>query len=143
MDPRAFLNLAQCLSRKLGDEAALRTSISRSYYALHNFLAQFIENNCFLLPKTGKKHQIVYYCLHSSGVSDIPLIAKHLDELLSDRNDADYELGLTKFQDERQAVFSFIKAQTAYNDFEKFVSDSNNRKELIKAIRDYKNKCPF
>jgi len=40
MEPKAFLDLAAKLSKNTSDEASLRSSVSRSYYALFNTTAQ-------------------------------------------------------------------------------------------------------
>lgn len=143
MEPRAFLDLAKTLYDKLGDEAAIRTSVSRSYYALFNLLAQFLEDNGFHLPKSAAKHKIVFRCLYHSDISHISLIAKHLDELHEARNDADYELQLDQYQSDQPAVYAFIKARTAYNDFENFVNNVADRKRVVNGVVAYKRKCPF
>jgi len=144
MDPRAFLVLAQGLSKKSSGEAALRTSVSRSYYALLNFFVQFMEHNGFRLPKAGQKHKIVYRCLFNCGIPRIPPIAKELDELLEARNEADYDLesgDLCHYQ--KQACFSRIKAKDAYDNFANFVGDNSNRKRLVEEMKHYGKKCPF
>jgi len=140
MDPRAFLDLAKNLSKQSNDEAALRTSVSRSYFALHNFLSQFMEDNGFTLPATAKKHELVRQNLNNCGFDNIKLIAKHLDELRDERNDADYELKLDKFQNPNHTNLLFIKARTAYDDFQKFTGDSNNRRGVVKGISEYRKR---
>ncbi len=143
MDPNAFLELAEDLKNKSGSEAALRTSVSRSYYGLHNYLKQFIEDQGFKLPETSQKHELVYRCLYNSGPQNIAIIAKILDELREERNEADYEMMLTKYQDGNLAVLVFIKARTAYNDFQKYTGNSKNRKKITKGIAEYQKKCPW
>lgn len=142
MEPKAFLDLADDLKNKSDSEAALRTSVSRSYYALHNFLSQFIKNEGFILPKAAEKHELVYYWLHNCGITYISQIAKQLDDLREGRNDADYDLEVDKFQNPNVAVLLFFKARSAYNSFEKYVRNSSNRKKIKEGIREYQKKAP-
>ena len=142
MEPKAFLDLADDLKNKSDSEAALRTSVSRSYYALHNLLSQFIKDSGFFLPKTAKRHDLVCRWLHNCGVTCVSLIAKQLDELRDDRNDADYDLEVDKFQESNVAVLLFIKARSAYNDFHEHVRSSGNRKKIVEGICEYQKKAP-
>lgn len=142
MEPKAFLDLADDLKNKSDSEAALRTSVSRSYYALHNFLSQFIENEGFILPKAAEKHKLVFHWFHNCGITDISQIAKQLDDLREDRNYADYDLEIDKFQNPNVAVLLFLKAHSAYNSFENYVRNSSNRKKIVKGIREYQKKAP-
>lgn len=143
MQPKPFLDLAQSLSRKSSNEAALRTSVSRSYYALFNLLKQFLKDNNFSLPKAAAAHGIVYHALYHCDVDEAASIAKDLDELREDRNDADYDLELTKFQEANTVVLLFLKAQTAYNGFEQLVGNRANRRKVVEGVRSYRKKAPW
>ncbi|MBA7659407.1 hypothetical protein ES703_67385 [subsurface metagenome] len=136
MEAIAFLELAQTLSGQSNDEAALRTSVGRSYYALHNFFTQFILAEGFFLPKSGTRHDLVFQDLHNCNVEEIRQIAKSLDDLHDERNDADYELEITKFQEPNHAVLLFLKAKKAYEDFQKLTSNRKKRNQIAKGIRD-------
>ena len=140
MEAIAFLELAHSLSGQSNDEAALRTSVGRSYFALHNFFAQFILAEGFFLPKSGTKHDHVFQDLHNCNVIKIHQIAKSLDELHDERNDADYELELTKFQEPNHAVLLFLKAKKAYEDFQKLTSNRKKCKQIAKGIRNFRKK---
>ena len=60
MEPKAFIDLAQSLvSPNRPSEAAIRTSVSRSYYGLYNFLSGFFEDNGFELPDAAEAHEII------------------------------------------------------------------------------------
>jgi len=134
VEPGAFLDLANTLSGQAESEAALRTSVSRSYYSLHNLLSEFITNYAFPVPKTAKSHKLVYRCIHNCGIHRIVLIGKHLDELREDRNDADYDMRMTKFQNPNVAAMSLIKARAAYNDFEQLTSTRKKRQQVVKGL---------
>lgn len=138
MEPVAFLSLAGVLVKQRDNEAALRTSISRSYYALHNSFSQFIINQGFLLPKTGKRHDLVYKWLHNCGIDGVRDVASMLDDLHDERNDADYDLADNKYQNPDHATMLFIKARTAYRAFEQLSNSKKKRKCIAKGIVNYK-----
>ena len=76
MDASAFLNLAHELLNNTDNEAALRTSVSRSYYALHNHLVKFVNDVGCQLPKDASKHEKVYRWLYNCDVGAIRAIAR-------------------------------------------------------------------
>jgi hypothetical protein len=140
MIPKDFIQLAHELYRRFNNEAAFRSAISRSYYGLYNLMNRFLVSNNIALPSTGKAHDLTYKYLHNCEDLDVQKLAKVLDDLHDDRNKADYQLELTQFNDSQCAVMAYLKANTAYNDFEKLTSNSSNRKKIIKGVIAYKNK---
>jgi hypothetical protein len=140
MEPLAFLNLAHELSRRSGSEAALRTSVSRSYYALHNYIGLFISNQGFFLPKDAKKHDWIFQDLHNCNIKDIVKIASALSDLREERNDADYDLKIASFQEPNTSVLLYLKAKAAFENFQEIISDSKNRGLIVKEITAYREK---
>lgn len=138
MVPKDFIDLAHVLSHKFKTEAAFRSAISRSYYGLYNLMSRFLVNNNIVLPNTAKAHDLTYKYLHA--VQDVQKLAKILDDLRDQRNDADYHLELIQYNDPNLARMAYIKANTAYNGFEKLISKSRNRKKIIKGVIAHKNK---
>ena len=138
MVPKDFIDLAHELSHRFKTEAAFRSAISRSYYGLYNLMSRFLVNNNIALPDTAKAHNVTYKYLHSA--QDVQKLAKILDDLRVQRNDADYRLELIQYNDPNLARMAYIKANTAYNGFEKLISNSSNRKKIIKDVIAYKNK---
>lgn len=138
MEPKAFLDLAHNLSGQSEDEAALRTSVSRSYYALLNYISLFISNEGFFLPKDADKHKWIFQDLHNCNVQDIITIASALNDLREERNDADYELEITKFQEPNNSVLLYLKAKKAYDDLKKMISNSRNRTLIVKGIHTFR-----
>jgi hypothetical protein len=67
-------------------------------------------------------------------------MAKFLDDLRDERNDADYELQLTRFQNPNSAVMLFLKAKTAYADFQKLTSSRKKCRQIANGIRDFRKK---
>lgn len=138
MDPRAFLQLAQQLSRNSTSEASLRTCVSRCYYALFNLMAQFINENIGGLSKTADDHKKVYRYFNYCDVDDVKAIASNLNDLRDERNHSDYRLNLDKFKDQNNVSLLFMKANIAFNSFEKIIQSSKERDNIVKGIRRYK-----
>jgi uncharacterized protein (UPF0332 family) len=139
MEPKAFLDLAQNLSKEEKDEASLRSSVSRSYYALFNFMRGFVEKNVEPLPKKDEVHKTLYLYFYHCTVSEIAPIATVLNDLRTDRNESDYDLESDRFKEPNTVVLLFAKARNAFNTFEKIISAQDNRKHIINGIHKYKN----
>lgn len=140
MVPKDFIQLARELYRRFNNEAAFRSAISRSYYGLYNLMNRFLVNNNITLPNTAVAHELTYRYLHNCGDLNIQKLAKVLDDLHDDRNKADYHLELAQYNDSQCAVMAYLKANTAYDDFERLTSKSSNQKKIINGVIAYKNK---
>ena len=140
MVPKNFIDLAHVLSHKFKTEAAFRSAISRSYYGLYNLMSCFLVNNDIALPNTAKAHDLTYKYLHNCGDLKVRLLAKTLNDLHTDRNNADYHLELTQYNNPNVARMAYIKANTAYNGFGEVISKSSNRKKIVKGVIAHKNK---
>ena len=140
MVPKEFIHLAHELAHKFKTEAAFRSAISRSYYGLYNLMSRFLVNNNIALPDAAKAHDLTYKYLHNCAFPQVRNLAKILDDLRVQRNDADYHLELIQYNDPNLARMAYIKANIAYNGFEKLISKSSNRKEIIKGVIAHKNK---
>ena len=140
MVPKEFIDLAHELSHKFKTEAAFRSAISRSYYGLYNLMSRFLVSNDILLRRTAEDHNLIHKYLHNCGVQDVQRLANILNDLRVERNGADYRLELTQYNDPNLARMTYLKANTAYNGFEKLISKSRNRKNIIKGVLVHKNK---
>ncbi|MCK4292512.1 MAG: hypothetical protein KAY65_04900 [Planctomycetes bacterium] len=140
MEPVAFLDLANDLCKQSNNEAALRSAVSRGYYGLFHLIKRFVEDNVQTLTKDAESHRKVYQYLNNCGLREIEEVAGNLNELRDDRNDADYDLKIDKFQDANIVVLVFLKARSAYKTFEEFCKNSENRRKLVRGILDYKKK---
>ena len=90
MDPWHFLIVAEQLSdSKL--EAARRSSISRSYYAIYNEIVTFLGERGVTLPQRDA-HEKLCRCLTGTGHQALALIAEQLRWLRLDRTAADYDM---------------------------------------------------
>jgi hypothetical protein len=137
MEPKAFLDLAANL-KDGKNEASWRTSVSRSYYALFNLAAQFIRPYFpNVLPRAAEAHKKIYLYLFHCGIEDVELIASDLDDLRTERNDADYQLNLVKFVG-KHADATYKKASRAIQNFEQVTASEETRKAIINGIESYK-----
>ena len=139
MEPRAFLDLAKELVGR-NDEAALRSGVSRAYYALHNEVRVFLENNQITLPREAGAHERIIRYLRESGNADVGCIAKALDDLRGDRNEADYDMQSNRFAEQKPAFLVELKAQKSFEAFEQVITNSSRRKSLVNAVNDYRRK---
>jgi hypothetical protein len=137
MEPKAFLDLAANL-KDGGNEASWRTSVSRSYYALLNMTSQFVKPN---FPRNfsgeAKDHDTVHKYLHNCGVEDVELVASGLRDLRIERNAADYDLELDRFEG-NHANLMYLKAKVAMQTFEKVTGNADGRRAIINGINSYK-----
>ncbi len=138
MEPRQFLTLAQELCSNSNNEAALRTSVSRSYYAFHHYLHQFIVSQGFPFPKDKNRHVWVFEDLHGCGIKEICKVAKALDDLCDERNKADYELELDTFREPNHATMLFFKTQAAWRAFDEYACNNKKRKKVAKGIHKFR-----
>ena len=90
MDPREFLTLADEL-RSSDRECALRTSVSRSYYGLFNFLRQDIAQEKAFSGGV-QDHARVHQYLTAANNSVMRSVGVTVHDLRNERNRADYEL---------------------------------------------------
>jgi len=139
MEPKAFLDLAQKLSKEEKDEASLRSCVSRSYYALFNIMRQFIDTNVEKIHKSVEAHGEVYRNLFNCNVSEVKQLAMALNDLRTERNSSDYDLELDKFKNPYNVTILFVKARTAFNSFERIISNGGNRKHIKDGIQKYKS----
>ena len=137
MDPIDFLSLAEKL-KDVKKEAYLRTAISRSYYALFSLVCAFFRNNHFYVPKDASAHDMIYKCLHHSGLVDFVEIASNLKDLRNDRNIADYDL-FTQIENNGVQLI-FAKARYAFNSFIKLTATNKQKDDLKQKIIAYKQK---
>ncbi|MBN1972459.1 MAG: hypothetical protein JW787_02375 [Sedimentisphaerales bacterium] len=82
MEPREFLELAEQLSRNTRNEASLRSCVSRSYYALFNLMAAFIDENVEPLSKTANDHVNVYRYYNNCGVDYVQIVVEGWQQFL-------------------------------------------------------------
>ena len=139
MKPKAFLDLAQKLSKEEKDEASLRSSVSRSYYALFHSMRQFFERSGERIPKGPEAHGTLRNYLSICNLLEVKKLATDLNDLKTDRNESDYDLESYRFKEPNTVVLLFIKARNAFNTFEEIVSTPDKRKHIVNGIQKYKD----
>lgn len=139
MDPKAFLDFAQELTDR-SDEAALRSCVSRSYFALFNSMARFVEEHIGRLSHSAADHEKVVFYFNNCQVADVPDVASALNDLRNDRNRSDYRLDDDQFRSQPAVAFLYKKAEVVYNKFGELVKSSGCRKQIVRQIQEYKRK---
>jgi len=138
MNGRDFLEVAKNLARSQF-EASLRSAISRAYYALLNEAIQFLIELGFSVEHGPGAHGQVYRRLFNCGVSQMDEFSRILDELRTLRNQADYNMKSTDFQNQ---ATSALRVATAAMAIELF-NESNKeplRSQIRTGIREYERK---
>ena len=135
MEGKSFFTIAQKLAQ-MRNEPALRSAISRAYYAAYNCCIQFLEVCGFQFEKDSPAHEKVYQYLHNAGFADIEAAARALNILRKRRNRADYNMTSTEFQDHITCQGDLASAQTVILLIEKY-SHEPLRTKLRNGVREY------
>lgn len=99
-------------------ESFLRTSISRAYYSLFNYIKEFFVQKGVPVPPTGEAHRSLRERLQNASTREARQLAAVLGDLWEDRKQADYEMGYGITS--RRANLCFSKAEKALSDFDSF-----------------------
>jgi uncharacterized protein (UPF0332 family) len=138
VDPTDFLKTAALLRNKK-DEAHLRTSIGRSYYAALLYFRERLKSKGLekTIQPNQSAHAFVIDCLQFSEVSEGQKAAIYLKNLQQVRENADYRLDMVLTNND---VDDAIKnARTVIGDYNKIATDREN--QLVIKARGYaKNK---
>jgi len=100
------LRLAQGLAGN-GDEASLRSAMSRAYYSAFNHARQWLTAQGVHVPTTGRAHQVVWNELENHGHAVPATIGR---TLRTTRNRADYD-DVLPFDPVGQAQLAIAQAQ--------------------------------
>jgi uncharacterized protein (UPF0332 family) len=88
-----FLQLAEDLRAEKDTDAALRTAVSRAYYAAFHVARLHLVKHGHQLPKTGEAHEAVRQALQR-GSKEEQRAVNQLQRLLQSRRHADYDAGV-------------------------------------------------
>ncbi len=121
MDPADFLKTAKLLKTQT-EQAHLRTSAGRSYYAALLYFREYFKHLGLEKTKQPSKeaHAFVIQCLQFSNVNECVKAAQYLRDLQQVREDADYHLDREFSQSE--AEDAFLKAQKVLSEYEKEIT---------------------
>ena len=140
MEPAEFLKTAELLKAQT-EEAHLRTSAGRSYYAAFLYFREHLKQ--IGLEKTRKPgyeaHAFVIQCLKFCEVTEGTKASQYLRDLQQVREDADYHLEIPFVQN--NADDAFLKAQKVINDYKHNITSEKETTLLEKASAYAKGKC--
>jgi uncharacterized protein (UPF0332 family) len=94
MNPAQFCDVAGfLLAAKPTESAAIRSAVSRAYYALYHVVARrLVEAGIQLPTKKPECHELVYRILSGARADELKKVALSLNDLRHQRNRADYDL---------------------------------------------------
>ena len=104
-----YLTFAEDLQQSRVDEAALRSAVSRAYYAAFNQAVSFLENNQIFVTSTGNKHEAVWKEFERGPNQNWKTVYRIGDNLKRRRIEADYLMRPQKWSDE--AKFAVAEAK--------------------------------
>jgi hypothetical protein len=110
MKSDAFLEFAQWAFDNNKSPASCRSAISRAYYAAFHCAVESLDSMAIGMAKTDNRHERAPDILSQSQDADISLAARMLDQLRKDRNEADYELPNTDWDQEAEVEFRIRSA---------------------------------
>ncbi len=100
-----FLDVAEELANRTGDEAALRTAIGRAYYAAFGTARDRLIRSGVRIPQAGAAHAVVWDRFHASPNRAERRIANLGRQLRKRRSWADYDASYPNVASEaRKAV---------------------------------------
>jgi uncharacterized protein (UPF0332 family) len=93
VDPKEFLDTASSLVCS-STQPDLRTSVSRSYYAVILFFRDYLAQKVGFLPEKLESgvHKFVPECFSESGSDEAKTIGEKIKRACADRVNADYKL---------------------------------------------------
>lgn len=109
MPPFNFWTLAQWLIENKKCAEGFRSSVSRSYYSAFHTAHAFLTRMGIAIPSKDK-HVLVPDVLMYSGDAGLEGIGKKLDNLKTERNHADYDLGDADYESEENAILRLREA---------------------------------
>lgn len=135
MQPQKFLELSKKLVRKNGEEY-VRTSISRSYYAVFNYLSEFFSKNNITSHKNSA-HKKMSSCFCNTKDQDLKDIGKLLDLMSTDRQDADYIHRKSKanFSNKKIAETNVDRADRIFDKFNQLTNSEIGKKEIASKLK--------
>lgn len=111
MNPLDFLELALELKNS-AREASIRTSVSRAYYAIFNYIKEDLKVRGVSVPKGPDAHRFVREYLLKTGNPEAISMSRILQDLRWERNIADYDMKVGKFTQGHAEVMCIKSQQT-------------------------------
>jgi uncharacterized protein (UPF0332 family) len=137
VDSRDFLTLARQLA-KGSDEAALRTAVSRAYYALFNHIVGFYESKGIKWDSTEQIHLKTQNCLAGCGQVDVAKLSVLLGSIRADRKRADYNMKDGSFCRKNTSQAVILNVEFCLQKF-----DKHREASVAGARRFYNETCGY
>jgi uncharacterized protein (UPF0332 family) len=138
MAAREYFDLARKLAQ-MRTEAALRSAISRGYYAAFHFGKGLVEALGFSLPKDASAHEKLIELLYNAGIESAKDGAVWLRRLRQRRALADYDFERTDLQSYHDCQLDLMQVAGIINFCENYSSEPL-RSALKKGLLDYAQK---
>jgi uncharacterized protein (UPF0332 family) len=135
VEGKEFFELAQKLVQ-MRSESALRSAISRAYYAAYHCCIQLLREFGFQFSKDASAHDKVAAYLNNAGITEIQFASKELGYLRRRRNHADYDLASAEFQNHINCQLDLARAQSIILEIEKY-NQEPLRTQLRTGLRKY------
>jgi uncharacterized protein (UPF0332 family) len=122
MEGKEFFELAEQLARG-NSAAAMRSSVSRAYYAAFHVAHEFVFRDCRVnLPPDAACHKKLHELLESTHVPVLVEAGMILATLRHARNVADYKLTIREADAEENALYQLDQARDAIDVFERGIA---------------------
>jgi uncharacterized protein (UPF0332 family) len=138
MEGKEFLDSAQKMLQ-FHSEAAIRSAVSRIYYAVFNTGKTLLHELGFVLPKDAAAHEELYRRLYNSGLSEIQETANWLFDMRRKRVNADYDMLSRDFQSHKSCALDIARAKLTIAQLESH-SKTPLRNQLKDGIQEYERK---
>ncbi len=86
-----YLLIARQLAEQSADDAALRSAVSRAYYAAYNSALNYCNGNSILIVKNKGSHEDLWDAFLSQNSLQLLSVQAKGDRLRKRRTDADYK----------------------------------------------------
>jgi len=127
MEPECFLKTAELLN-KYDDEAHIRTSISRSFYATFHYFLNYVKPYLSRTPQYSA-HRFIADCLTNCTAPQIKKVGARFDVLRQRRRDADYHLD--KEISKADGEDALAEAQTIMDDYDEALGQDDKMQQAV------------
>ena len=141
MEGKEFLEFAQKMLQ-FHSEAAIRSAVSRIYYAVFNTGKALLNEMGFVLSKDAAAHEELYRRLYNSGFPAIQETASWLFDMRRKRISADYDMVSHDFKLHKSYALDIARAQLSIEQLESY-HQQPLRNQLKDGIQECEHKIGF
>jgi hypothetical protein len=135
MNAKDYFDLARKLAQ-MRTEAAIRSAISRAYYAAFHFGKNLVEALGFKLPKDAAAHEKLYHLLNNAGIESATEAADWLLRLRKRRTLADCDFARDDLRSAYECQKDLLKVAGIISFCENYSSEPL-RSTLKKGLAEY------